>query len=117
VVERHHVDIDDPQSNSQVCYINEARTAVNPDDLVFGIHETSKGIQEFSINYTSSREVYDCSTTITNLCFVTIIAENFLSDPDPKTMAEHKNRSNWYNWKETIEVELDSLKKKRCSQM
>jgi hypothetical protein len=26
--------------------------------------------------------VYDCSTTIANLCFSIIIAENFLSDPD-----------------------------------
>jgi hypothetical protein len=50
----------------------------------------SKGVEEISINYTSSGEVYNHSTTIKNLCFSTIIAENFLNDPDPKNMAECK---------------------------
>jgi hypothetical protein len=53
------------------------------------------GIQEISINYTSSDEVYDHSTTIVNPCFSTINAENFLVDPDPKTMAECKGHSEW----------------------
>jgi hypothetical protein len=55
--------------------------------------------------------VYDHSTTIVNPCFSTIIAENFLADPDPKTMAECKRRLNWNKWKEPIEVELKSHKK------
>jgi hypothetical protein len=93
VVDRHLVDI--PQSSIQVHYRNEnASTSKNPDDLVLGNHETSMRIQEISINYTSSGEVYDRSTTIVNPCFSTIIAENFLANPDPKTMAECKRRSN-----------------------
>jgi hypothetical protein len=62
----------------------------NPDDLVLGNHETSIEIQEISINYTCSGEVYDCSTTVVNPCFTTIIVENFLTDLDPKTMVECK---------------------------
>jgi hypothetical protein len=86
-VDRRLVDI--PQSSTQARYRNEnARTSKNPDALVLGNHETSTRIQEISINYTSSGEVYDRSTTIINPCFSTIIAENFLADPDPKTMAE-----------------------------
>jgi hypothetical protein len=85
----------------------------NPDDLVLGNHETSMGIQEISINYTSSGEVYDHSTTIVNPCFSTIIAENFLADPDPKTMAECKRRSDCNKWKEVIEAKLNSLKKRK----
>jgi hypothetical protein len=46
------------------------------------------GIQEIFINYTSSGEVYGRSTILVNPCFSTIIAENFLADLDPKTMAE-----------------------------
>jgi hypothetical protein len=78
-----------------------------------GNHEASKGIEKISINYTSSRKVCDHNTTITNLCFSTIIAENFLNDPDPKTMIECKKHSDWKKWKEAIEAELNSLKKRK----
>jgi hypothetical protein len=97
-----------------VCYINEnASTSKNPDTLILGNHEESNGIEEFSINYTSSREVYDGSTTIVNSSFSTIITESVLANPDPKTMVECKRRSNWNKWKEAIEVELSSLKKRK----
>jgi hypothetical protein len=93
-VDRHLLDI--PQSSTQACYRNEnASTSENPDALILGNHETSMGIQEIFINYTSFREVYDRSTTIVNPCFSIIIAENFLTDPDPKIMAECKRRSDW----------------------
>jgi hypothetical protein len=86
VVDRHLVDI--PQSSTQARYRNEsANTSKNPDALVLRNHEASTGIQEISINYNSSGEVYDHSTTIINPCFSTIIAENILAGPDPKTMA------------------------------
>jgi hypothetical protein len=65
------------------------------------------------MNYTSSREVYDRSTTIVNPCFSTVIAENFLADLDPKTMVECKRRSDWNKWKEAIKPELNSLKKRK----
>jgi hypothetical protein len=112
LVDKHLVDI--PQSSTQVYYRNEnASMSKNSDDLVLGNHETSTGIQEISINYTSSGQVYDCSTTIINPCFSTIIAENFLVDPNPKTMVECKRRSDSNKWKEAIEVELNSLKKRK----
>jgi hypothetical protein len=78
-----------------------------------GNHEASKGIEEISINYISSGEVYDCSTTIANLCFSTIIAENLLNDQDHKIMAEYKKRSDWNKWKEVIDIELNLLKKRK----
>jgi hypothetical protein len=112
VLHRHLMDI--LQSSTQARYRNEnASTSENPDDLILGNYETSTGIQEISINYTSFREVYDCSTTIVNTCFSTIIAENFLIDPDPKTMAECKSRSDCNKRKEAIEAELNSLKKRK----
>jgi hypothetical protein len=78
-----------------------------------GNHEASKRIEEISINYTSSGELYDHSTTIANLCFSTVIAEKFLNDPNPKTMTECKKCSDWNKWKEAIEAELNSLKKRK----
>jgi hypothetical protein len=98
LVNRHLVYI--PQSSTQARYRNEnASTLENPDALVLGNHEASIGTQEISINYTSSGEVYDRSTTIVNPCFSTVIVENFLADPDPKTMVECKRRSDWNKWK------------------
>jgi hypothetical protein len=113
-VEQHHSNADDRRSSSQPRYINETTTLKNPGNLVSGNHEASKGIEEISINYTSSRKVYDRNTTIANLCFSTIIAESFLNDPDLKTMTECKKRSGWNKWKEAIEVELNSLKKRKA---
>jgi hypothetical protein len=112
-VERHYKNANDPQSSSQACYINENRILEISDNLILGNHEASKGIEEIFINYTSSEEVYDRSTTIANLCFSTIIAENFLNDPDPKTMAECKKCSDWNKWKEAIEAELNLIKKRK----
>jgi hypothetical protein len=103
VVDRHPVDI--LQSSTQTRYrIKNASTSKNPDDLVLGNQETSTGIQEISINYTSSGEVYDRSTTIVNPCFSTIIIENFIVDLDPKIMTECKRRSDWNKWNEAIEA-------------
>jgi hypothetical protein len=92
-VEQHHSNADDPQSSSQARYINETRTSEIFGNLVLENHETSKGIEEISINYTSSGKVYDHNTTIADLCFSTIIIESFLNDPDTKTMAECKKHS------------------------
>jgi hypothetical protein len=93
-VERHHKNANDLQSSSEACYINETRISKFFDNLVLGNDEASKGIEEISINYTSSGEVYDRSITIANICFSTVIAENFLNDLDPKNMAEYKKCSN-----------------------
>jgi hypothetical protein len=112
-VEQHHLNANDPQSSSQAHYTNETRTSEIPNNLVLGNHEASKGTEEISINYTSSGKIYDRSTTIEDLYFSTVIAENFLNDPDTKTMAECKKRSEWNKWKEAIEGELNSLKKRK----
>jgi hypothetical protein len=93
-IERHHSNANDPQSSSQACYTNNTRTSEIPDNLILGNYEASKGIKN-SINHTSSGKVYDRNTTIADLCFSTIIAESFLNDPNSKTMAEYKKRSDW----------------------
>jgi hypothetical protein len=57
--------------------------------------------------------VYDRSTTIVNPCFSTVIAENFLADPDPKTMAKCKGRLDWNKWKEAIDADINLLNKRK----
>jgi hypothetical protein len=68
-------------------------------------------VQEISINYTSFRELFDRNTTVVNSCFSIMVAD-LLNGPDPKTMAEYKQRSDWIKGKEAIEAELDSLRKR-----
>jgi hypothetical protein len=109
-VEQHHLNADDPQSSSQARYINETRTSEIFGNLILENHETSKGIEEISINYTSSGKVYYHNTTIADLCFSTIINESFQNDPDTKTMAECKKQSDWNKWKEAMS--LTRLRKK-----
>jgi hypothetical protein len=83
----------------------------DPDSLVLGNYDEFHGVQEIFINYTSSRELLGHITTVVNSFFSTMIAD-LLNDPDPKTMAECKQRSDWIKWKEAIETELDSLRKR-----
>jgi hypothetical protein len=112
-IKQYHLNVNDLQSSSQARYTNETRTSEILDNLILGNHEASKGIEEISINYISSGKVYDCNTTITDLCFSTIIAESFLNDPDSKTMVECKKCLDWNKWKEEIEAELNSLRKRK----
>jgi hypothetical protein len=81
--------------HSQACYTNETGTSEISDNLILGNHEALKGIEEMSINYTSSGKVYDRNTTIADICFSAVIAKSFLNDPDPKTMTECKKCLDW----------------------
>jgi hypothetical protein len=89
VVDRHLVNINMPQSSTQAHYMNEStNTSENSDTIILGNHEESNGMEEISINYTNSGEVYDHRTTIVNPNFSTVIVKNVLANPDPKTMAK-----------------------------
>jgi hypothetical protein len=89
----------------------QAGGSEDPDALVLGNHDEFDGVQEISINYTSFGELLDRTTMVVNSCFSTMVAD-LLNDPNLKTMIECKQRSDWINWKEVIEIELDSLRKR-----
>jgi hypothetical protein len=48
-----------------------------------GNHDEIHGVQEISINYTSSEELFDRTTIVVKSYFSTMVAD-FLNDPDPK---------------------------------
>jgi hypothetical protein len=83
-----------PQLRPHMHTIKQTGGSEDPDSLVLGNHDEFHGVQEISINYTSSGELLDRTTTVVNSCFSTMVAD-LLNDPDPKTMAECKQRSNW----------------------
>jgi hypothetical protein len=64
----------------------------DPDSLVLGNHDEFHGVQEIFIDYTSSRELLDRTTTVVNSCFPIMVAD-LLNDPEPKTMLECKQCS------------------------
>jgi hypothetical protein len=64
----------------------QAGGSEDPDSLVLENHDEFYEVQEISINYTSSRELLDRTTTVINSCFSTMVAD-LLNDLDPKTMA------------------------------
>jgi hypothetical protein len=75
--------------NPSVRTIEQTSASKVPDSLVLGNHDEIHGVHEISINYTSSRELFDSTTMIVNSCFSTMVAD-LLNDPDPKSMVECK---------------------------
>jgi hypothetical protein len=66
---------------------SDPRTSEHPDSIVLRNVESNNRVKEISINYMDSGESYDCKTTVVDMYFSAAIAEIFLNDPDPKTMA------------------------------
>ena len=98
-----------PQPGSTVHPNSNPRISKHPDSIVLGNVESNNGVKEISINYIDSGESYDRKTTVVEMYFSAAIAEIFLNDLDPKTMAECKKRSDWAQWKEAIQAEIASL--------
>jgi hypothetical protein len=107
------VDTVHPQTSTIVHNSDVAGTSEHPEPILPMNQEELHGVQEISINYTSSGELYDRKNTVVNACFSSIIANNLLSDPDPKSMVECQQRSDWNKWKEAINSELSSLAKRQ----
>jgi hypothetical protein len=87
------VDGQHPQPSSKVHLDTEAKTSEYLVSIVRGNDEESSRIQEISINYINSGEIFDRKTTIIDTYFSEQIGYNLLNDPDPKTMAECRKRS------------------------
>jgi hypothetical protein len=79
------------QPGSTVHLNSDSGTLEHPDSIVLGNDE----VKEISINYIDSGESYDRKTTVVGMYFSAAIAEIFLNDPDPKTMAKCKSHSDW----------------------
>ncbi len=70
-------------------------------------------IEEISTNYVDTSETYNRETTIVDIYFAGKIAKIIDLDPEPKSMAECKKRSDWVKWKDAIKAELISLNKRK----
>ena len=89
-----------------------ARTAEYLDSNTLGHIVESQRVNKISTNYIDSGESFNRKTTIININFASKIASDLQPDPEPKTMAECIKCSDWIEWKEAIEAELHSLKKR-----
>jgi hypothetical protein len=54
-VDEHQVDTINPRPSPHVHTIEQTRGLEDPDSLILGNHDEIHGVQEISINYTSSR--------------------------------------------------------------
>ena len=94
--------------------INSMRTSEQPDSSDTGNpNELDDSNKEMATNYAHSGELYNRKTTVVDINFVSKIATVIDEDPEPQSMAECQKRSDWVKWKEAIEMELRSLKKRQ----
>jgi hypothetical protein len=68
--------------------------------------------EEIATNYVESGESYHRNTTVVDIYFASKIADSLDPDPEPKSMIECRNRSDWEKRKAAIEAELCSLCKR-----
>jgi hypothetical protein len=99
-VDGHQVNMINPRPNPHVHTIEQTGGSVS---FILENHDEFHGVQEISINYISLGELFDRTKMVINSCFLTMVAD-LLNDPDPKTMAECKQLSDWIKWKEAIEA-------------
>jgi peptide/histidine transporter 3/4 len=112
-VEKHPVEVQPSHPTSTVHSITDAGTSEYPDATILGNDDASERVHEISINYAETGESFDRKTTIVDSYFSAMIAEILENDPDPKTMAECKTRSDWNQWKDAIQAEISSLTKRQ----
>jgi hypothetical protein len=93
-VDGHQVDTKNLRPSTHVHTFEQAGGSENPDSLILENHDEIHGVQEIFISCTSSRELIDCTTMVVNSCFLTIFADH-INDPDPKTIANCKQCSDW----------------------
>jgi hypothetical protein len=98
-----------PQPSSAVQLNTEARILEYLDSIIRGNDEESSRVQEISINYINSGETFNRKITIVDTYFFEQIENNILNDPDPKTIAVCRKRSDWAKWEEAIQLEIASL--------
>ena len=91
------------------------------DQNIFGNYEDLvDAIIEVSMNFVNTRKRYNRNIIVLQRNFSSITAltiSNDNLDPEPKSIAECRKHSNWVRWKQAIEVELESLNKRKvfCS--
>ena len=93
---------------------DSTRASEQPDSNNTGNqNELDDANEEITTDYVESRDLYNRKTTVVDINFVSKIAAVIDEDPEPKSMAECRKRSDWVKWKEAIETELRSLKKRQ----
>ena len=113
-VNAHQLTIDDHESDpspSSDMRITKLRASKNLGIIELGNQDESLRVNELATNFIDTGKSFDRRAIIVNSYFSEEIAD-ILNDPEPKSMAECKKRSDWVKWKEAIDAELSSLYKR-----
>ena len=71
---------------------------------------------EIAINFMNTGETYNINITVVDDIFASttaLIISNDNMDPEPKPIVECQKCLDWVRWKQAIEVELESLNKRK----
>jgi hypothetical protein len=108
-----HLEGESPSATVRTNSYNSTRTTEQLSSSNLGNNdEPDDSVEEISINYAESGELYNRKTTDVDINFVSKIADA-IEDPEPKSMAECRKHSDRVKWKEAIETELCSLSKRQ----
>ena len=105
-----------PEKESSIEVTQAPKEAIVPEEIQN--HEDAQVLanDEISINYASIGELWDRTKVVINELFCFAIATKILKENDdhePRNVDECRSKNDWSKWKEVIQVELDSLAKRK----
>ena len=105
-----------PEDESAIEVTHAPEEAIVPEEIQN--HEDAQVLanDEISINYASIGELWDCTKVVINEVFCFAVATEILKEDDdhePRNVDECRSKHDWLKWKEAMQVELDSLAKRK----
>ena len=105
-----------PEKESAIEVTQAPEEAIVPEEIQNREDAQVLANYEISINYASIGELWDRTKVVINEVFCFAIATKILKEDDdhePRNVDECRSKNDWSKWKEVIQVELDSLAKRK----
>ncbi|KAL5703065.1 hypothetical protein ACHQM5_028201 [Ranunculus cassubicifolius] len=105
------IDVENPSHENIPDYGYVLETSLGDASML----EPTPENREISVNYTSVHETWERNLTILDDVFAFSVAHEIIESDDiePRSVEECQRRADWPKWKEAIQVELDSLAKRK----
>ena len=105
-----------PEEESVIEVTHAPKEAIVPEKIQN--HEDAQVLanDEISKNYASTGELWDHTKVVINEVFYSSVAIEILKEDDdhePRSVDECRSKHDWSKWKKAIQVELDSLAKRK----
>ena len=108
---------DNPSTFARGPNNHNTRIAERLDQNILGNDEDLVDVNiKVAMDFANTKETYNRNITIVDDIFASTTALTISNDnlnPEPKSIAEFRKWLDWVRWKQAIEVELDSLNKRK----